>query len=46
MATLSLLETSATGLLETELLHILCDEDNLMPSKNTDGESEKGNYCT
>lgn len=35
-----LLEVSLRGLLETELLTILGDEDNLMPSK--DAEAEKG----
>ncbi len=43
VATLCLLETSVTGLLETELLQILGDEDNLMPP-DTVAESEKGNY--
>lgn len=38
-ATLCLLEASQTGLLEVELLSILGDEDNLMPSET---EKEKG----
>ncbi|XP_077982009.1 telomerase protein component 1-like [Glandiceps talaboti] len=38
VATLSLLECSATGLLETELLMILGDEDNLMPPDQNDQE--------
>ncbi|XP_071485074.1 telomerase protein component 1-like [Diadema antillarum] len=41
VATLCLLECSATGLLETELLLILGDEDNLMPGNKTGGRSEK-----
>ena len=40
-ATLCLLETSATGLLEIELLKILGDEDNLIPQEK-DSELEKG----
>ena len=44
VATLCLLETSSTGLLETELLQMLGDEDNLMPSEEKDGEGEKGIY--
>ncbi|XP_072024365.1 LOW QUALITY PROTEIN: TPR repeat-containing protein DDB_G0287407-like [Amphiura filiformis] len=40
-ATLCLLECSSTGLLETELLAILGDEDNLMPSDNKE-KGEKG----
>ena len=39
IATLCLLETSSAGLLETELLQILGDEDNLMPS-DEDGASK------
>lgn len=39
-ATLCLLETSATGLLEIELLKILGDEDNLMPSDSAENEKE------
>ena len=43
MATLCLLECSATGLLETELLEILGDEDNLTPeAKGKDKGAEKG----
>ncbi|XP_072023611.1 telomerase protein component 1-like [Amphiura filiformis] len=43
VGTLCLLETSATGLLETELLQILGDEDNLMPSdKDADSDKDKG----
>ena len=43
IATLSLLEVSATGLLETELKVILGDEANLMPPKDgTRDETEKG----
>ena len=41
IGTLCLLETSETGLLETELLQILGDEDNLMPPSDESG-SEKG----
>ena len=41
-ATLCLLETSATGLLETELLRILGDEDHLLPAEK-DSETKKGN---
>ena len=40
VATLCLLEVSARGLLETELLFILGDEDQIMPPKS--GEHEKG----
>ena len=40
VATLCLLEVSARGLLESELLNILGDEDMLMPSDKTD-DSEK-----
>ncbi|XP_077863332.1 telomerase protein component 1-like, partial [Saccoglossus kowalevskii] len=40
VATLCVLECSATGLLETELLYILGDEDNLMPPDHN--EEEKG----
>ncbi|XP_071502709.1 telomerase protein component 1-like [Diadema antillarum] len=40
-ATLCLLECSSSGLLETELLSILGDEDNLMPCEE-EGEKEKG----
>ncbi|XP_038068590.1 telomerase protein component 1-like isoform X1 [Patiria miniata] len=41
VATLCLLECSCHGLLETELLSILGDEDNLMPPKESSGK-EKG----
>ncbi|XP_033637129.1 telomerase protein component 1-like [Asterias rubens] len=42
-ATLCLLETSATGLLEIELLKILGDEDNLIPQeKDSELEKDKG----
>ncbi|XP_022087926.1 telomerase protein component 1-like [Acanthaster planci] len=42
-ATLCLLETSATGLLETELLKILGDEDNLLPrEKDSETGKDKG----
>ena len=45
MATLCLLECSATGLLETELLEILGDEDNLTPEdKGEDKGAEKGEF--
>ena len=45
MATLCLLECSATGLLETELLEILGDEDNLIPEdKGKDKGAEKGEF--
>ncbi|XP_072023567.1 telomerase protein component 1-like [Amphiura filiformis] len=37
VATICLLETSSTGLLETELLKILAHEDNLMPSNKSGG---------
>ena len=40
VATLCLLEVSARGLLETELLTILGDEDNLMPPKEDDTSTE------
>ena len=39
VATLCLLEVSQTGLLESELLKILADEDNIMPPTDT---QEKG----
>ena len=39
VATLCLLEVSATGLLESELLYILADEENVMPGS----VQEKGN---
>ncbi|XP_071495043.1 telomerase protein component 1-like [Diadema antillarum] len=43
VATLCLLECSATGLLETELLLILGDEDNLMPAeKESDNSKDHG----
>ncbi|XP_071785835.1 telomerase protein component 1-like [Asterias amurensis] len=42
VASLCLLECSCRGLLETELLNILGDEDNLMPGKNSSGKMEKG----
>nr|XP_054764277.1 telomerase protein component 1-like isoform X2 [Lytechinus pictus] len=43
VATLCLLECSATGLLETELLLILGDEDNLMPAdKDEDNNKDRG----
>ncbi|XP_071952526.1 telomerase protein component 1-like [Antedon mediterranea] len=42
VATLCLLETSATGLLETELLQILGDEDNLKPEVEEESESKDG----
>ncbi|XP_022100079.1 telomerase protein component 1-like [Acanthaster planci] len=43
VATLCLLETSSMGLLETELLQILGDEDDLMPSeKDSEGEKDGG----
>lgn len=41
-ATLCLLEASQTGLLEVELLSILGDEDNLMPSSESEAGKEKG----
>ncbi|XP_070563916.1 TPR repeat-containing protein DDB_G0287407-like [Ptychodera flava] len=50
VATLSLLECSATGLLETELLLILGDEDSLMPQDQNDqekgasGKESKGQF--
>jgi len=40
VATLCLLEVSARGLLEVELLSVLGDEDNLMPTKKVSEESE------
>lgn len=43
VATLCLLECSATGLLETELLLVLGDEDNLMPAdKDEDNSKDRG----
>lgn len=42
VATLCLLEVSARGLLEAELLSILGDEDNLHPSEKGKDASEKG----
>lgn len=44
VATLCLLEVSMSGLLESELLNILSEEENLMPPSNKEekGESEKG----
>ncbi len=43
VATLCLLEVSQRGLLETELLQILADEDNLAPRENAKDEgAEKG----
>lgn len=39
VATLCLIEVSVCGLLESELLSILADEDNLLPPEE---ESEKG----
>ena len=41
VATLCLLEVATRGLLESELLEILADEENLMPPKS-DGALEKG----
>ena len=42
VATLCLMEASARGLLETELLHILADEDHLaMPDTDKDADTEK-----
>ena len=41
VATLCLLEVSQTGLLESELLKILADEDNIMPPTDT---QEKGQW--
>ena len=41
VATLCLLEVSARGLLETELLYILGDEDRIMPSKSDVEEKGK-----
>ncbi len=40
-AALCLLEASMRGLLETELLAILGDEDNLIPPENRDEWAEK-----
>ena len=40
VATLSLLEVSAHGLLETELLEMLADSDNLMPQEKGTEKSE------
>ncbi len=46
VATLCLLEVSQRGLLETELLQILADEDNLAPRENAKDEgAEKGKRC-
>ena len=45
VATLCLLEVATRGLLESELLEILGDEDNLMPPKH-DGTAEKGRSST
>ncbi|XP_030853082.1 TPR repeat-containing protein DDB_G0287407-like [Strongylocentrotus purpuratus] len=42
VATLCLLECSSSGLLEAELLAILGDEDNLMPSDNGKNNKKKG----
>ncbi len=43
VATLCLLEVSQRGLLETELLQILADEENLAPRENAKDEgAEKG----
>ncbi|XP_030843348.1 telomerase protein component 1 [Strongylocentrotus purpuratus] len=42
VATLCLLECSSSGLLEAELLAILGDEDNLMPSDDGENNKEKG----
>ena len=42
VATLCLIEVSTFGLLESELLSILADEDNLLPSSAGDKENEKG----
>ncbi|XP_033641295.1 telomerase protein component 1-like [Asterias rubens] len=42
IGTLCLLETSETGLLETELLQILGDEDNLMPPSDESGSEKDG----
>ncbi|XP_071785038.1 telomerase protein component 1-like isoform X1 [Asterias amurensis] len=42
VATLCLLECSCHGLLETELLSILGDEDHLMPPNNSSEKKEKG----
>nr|XP_006815135.1 PREDICTED: telomerase protein component 1-like [Saccoglossus kowalevskii] len=42
VATLCLLEASATGLLETELLDILGDEDNLMPPEPSEEKGVSG----
>ena len=45
VATLCLLEVSARGLLESELLTLLGDDDNLMPVKLADHDGqEKGLY--
>jgi hypothetical protein len=40
IATVCLLETSRHGLLETELLELLADENNLTPPKYVPGEDE------
>ena len=42
VAAVCLLEVSCRGLLETELLAILGDEENLMPKKDGDAGAEKG----
>ena len=43
VAALCLLEVSQRGLLETELLEVLADEDSLMPDENSkDSSTEKG----
>ena len=44
VATLCLLETSAKGLLETELLSLLADEDNLVYKGEEEKSDEKGNF--
>ena len=41
VATLCLLETSVSGLLESELLTLLADEDNLLPPETG---AEKGSF--
>ena len=45
VATLSLLEVSARGLLETELLVMLADYDNLMPQKKGGEKRESRTVC-
>ena len=45
MACMCLLEVSSNGLLESELLEILADEDNLMP-RVSGGGKEKGDLHT